>query len=614
MSTFSEIKPEAEDDVRDSVAAKAIKPHRTKPPKPDKQDKTKLMVTSVALGKPTKRKKGDPDSDLPYPITKVARAIDSHGEPSEKIVVLTATEDGRKGRFVLAETALISGQYNELAKMVIKLNLLPYKTPKGMRELADILLQAADKLIYLAEHDGYHLVQINGHYFDFFVWRGKVFPLGPECPIPVVPLVTTAPIPSASCSLEEWGQHIGMHIVANPYMLVTFLAAISALLVQVFNLPRLILMLVGGSSTGKNSTQIACQSSYQPGIGEIDNFSGTEKGVQALLRLVHDMPKMMEELRQAEYFEGILRLIFDLASGASRKTSTADQQLMRSVALTCGLIISNENTLIEMAGRATLNEGLAARFFELHANGPHGMFHKLPEGKTAAEFSDMLKDVSAKYYGAFWDAWVVGVADNIKKLRKWVPENLPKLTAELCAGMDINDPVTKRMVNGMAGWACAGAIACNLKLLPDGTNRATVVDALRLVLREHLARQKHSTTPVGEKVISAVRDVIDRQAGRFPSFATIKSTSQMGIYGYRKTTRDGTLYLFFPSVFEELIGEKFGTEAALRQLKFAGYLSTDSEGSQRQFRLPGDGDQSGPRKRFYVIKAAICYEPEEISD
>ncbi len=36
--------------------------------------------------------------------------------------------------------------------------------------------------------------------------------------------------------------------VRNPYMLVTFLAAISALLVQVFNLPRLILMVSGWRS------------------------------------------------------------------------------------------------------------------------------------------------------------------------------------------------------------------------------------------------------------------------------------------------------------------------------------------------------------------------------
>ena len=451
-----------------------------------------------------KRKKSDAESDLPYPITKVARAIDSQGEPTEKIVVLTTTEDGRKDRFVLPEIPLISGQYKDLVKLTIKINLLPYKSPKGMRELADLLLQAADKLVYLAEHDGYHLVQIDGYSFDFFVWRGKVYPLGPACSIPVVPLVSTAKLPPASCSLEEWNEHVGKHIVANPYMFATFLAAISALLVQVFGLSRLVLMLVGGSSTGKSSTQIATQSTYQSGVGEIDNFSGTEKGIQALLRSVHNMPKMMEELRQTEYFEGILRLIFDLASGSSRKTSSADQQLMRSLALSCGLIISNENTLMEMAGRATLNEGLAARFLELHANGPHGMFHNLPAGMTAAEFAAMLKDVSGKYYGAFWDAWVAGVSDNIKKLRKWVPENLPKLTAELCTGMEINDPVTMRMVKGMAGWACAGVIAANLKLLPAETNRATVVDALRLVLREHLARQKHNTTPVGEKIIRAM--------------------------------------------------------------------------------------------------------------
>lgn len=559
----------------------------------------------------SKRKKIDVECDLPYPITKVARAVDSHGEPSEKIVVLITTEDGRKDRFVLLETPLINGQYKELAKLVIKINLLSYKSPKGMRELADLVLQAADKQVYLAEHDGYHLVQVEGHFFDFFVWRGKVFPLGPVCSIPVVPLVNTAKLPPASCSLEEWNQRVGKHIAANPYMLVTFLAAISALLIQVFGLPRLVLMLVGGSSTGKSSTQIATQSSYQPGIGEIDNFSGTEKGIQALLRSVHDMPKMMEELRQTEHFEGVLRLIFDLASGASRKTSSADQQLMRSLALSCGLIISNENTLMEMAGRSTLNEGLAARFLELHANGPNGMFHNVPVGVTAAEFSAMLKDVSAKYYGAFWDAWLADVSDNIKKLRKWVPENLPKLTAELCAGMEINDPVTMRMVKGMAGWACAGVIAVNLKLLPAEANRATVFDALRLVLREHLARQKHKTTPVGEKIISAVRDVIDRQAGRFPSFSTITSNSQNGTYGYRKTTRGETLYLFFESAFEELIGEKFGTDAALRQLKAAGYLSTESEGFKRQFRLPGNGQQEGPRKRFYAVKATICYEPEK---
>ena len=532
--------------------------------------------------------------------------MNAHGERSEKLVVFTTTEDDRVGHFVLTETALISGHYSEVAKMVSKHNLLAYKTPKGIRELSGILFQAAEKLTYIAEHDGYHLVQVNGRHYEFYVWRKMIYPLGPPCPVPVVPLVDTAPMPPASGSLDDWNENVGKHIVVNPYMLVTLCAAISALLVQPFRLPRLILILVGGSSLGKSTTQQAIRSLYERSDTDIDNFSGTAKGIQASLRQDRDKPKMMEELRQAEDKEAIFRLIFDLSSGATRKTSTADQQLIRSAPLTCGLIISNENTLTEMAGTAIINEGLGARFIELHANGPYGMFHQIPEGMTADEFSDMLKTASAKFYGAYWNAWVPAVSRNIEKLRSWVPENLPKLQAELCAGMNINDQVTKRMVNGMAGWACAGIIALNFKLLPAITTRATIVDALRLQLREHLARQKHNTTPVGEKIISAVRDVLDRHGGRFPNFSTINSTDQMGIYGYRRTTQRETLYLFLPTVFEEILGKQFGTEAALRQLKTAGYLSTDSEGHQRQFRL----SKNGPRKRFYAIKDAIRFDAE----
>ncbi|MDB5743440.1 MAG: hypothetical protein JWR68_1755 [Polaromonas sp.] len=604
MSKISENKPALNNAVRKVAKTKPQDELRAKLFKLKK--KNVLAETVQVLGRPNKPKVRDPNSDLPLPIAAVRHAMNAHGEPSEKLVVVTTTDDVHLGYFVLNETALISGQNSELVKMVIKCKLLAYKTPKGIRELAGILLQAADKLIYIAEHDGYHMVQVSGHHYEFFVWRTKVYPLGRPCPVRIVPLIETAPMPPASGSLDDWNENVGKHIVVNPYMLVTLCAAVSALLVQPFRLPRLILMLVGGSSLGKSTTQQAIRSLYERSDTDIDNFSGTAKGIQASLRQDCDKPKMMEELRQAEDKEAIIQLIFDLSSGASRKTSNANQQLVCSASLTCGLIISNENTFHETAGGATITVGLAARFIELHANGPHGMFHQIPEGMTAGEFSDMLKTTSAQFYGAFWNAWVPAVSRNIEKLRTWVPENLPKLQAELCADMNINDPVTKRMVNGMAGWACAGIIALKLKLLPAITTRATIVNALRLQLREHLARQKHNTTPVGEKIISAVRDVLDRHAGRFPNFLTINSTDQMGIYGYRRTTQRETLYLFLPTVFEEILGKQFGTEPALRELKAAGYLSTDSEGHQRQIRL----SKNGRRKRFYAIKDAIRFDAE----
>jgi len=606
MPSIGNITPKLYVEVQKLVTAKTKKLQRIKATKLKRLVKTNSITTAQVVTKPIKRKVRGPDSDVPDPITAVMRAINAHGEPTEKIVVVTTTDDDRVRHFVLNETALISGQNSELVKMVIKCNLLAYKTPKGIRELAGILFQAADKLVYIAEHDGYHMVQVNGCHYELLVWRKMIYPLGPPCPVPIVPLVETAPMPPASGSLHDWNDNVGKHIMVNPYMLVTFCMAISSLLVQPFRLPNLVLILVGGSSLGKSTTQQVVRSIYENADNEIDNFSGTDKGILASLRQVHNMPKMMEELRQAENKEGIFSLIFDVTGGSSRKTSNADQQLVRSGSVTCGLIISNENTLTETVGHARINEGLAARCMELHAIGPYGMFHQIPKGMTAGQFSDMLKIASAKFHGAYWNTWVPAISRTIEKLRSWVPENLPKLQAELCADMDINDPVTKRMVNGMASWTCAGIIALKLKLLPAETTHATIVDAMRLVLCEHLARQKHSTTPVGEKIISSVRDILDRHGGRFHNFSTINSTDQIGIYGYRKTTQYETLYLFLPTVFEEILGKQFGTEAALRQLKAAGYLSTDSEGYQRQFRL----FKNGPRKRFYAIKDAIRFDAE----
>ena len=53
-----------------------------------------------------------------------------------------------------------------------------------------------------------------------------------------------------------------------------------------------------------------------------------------------------------------------------------------------------------------------------------------------------------------------------------------------------------------------------------------VLKAVRLVLREHAARQAHHTTPIGEKVITTVRDFIDRNANRFPALAMFGRSDQ----------------------------------------------------------------------------------------
>ena len=321
-----------------------------------------------------------------------------------------------------------------------------------------------------------------------------------------------------------------------------------------------------------------------------------------------DCPAFLDELHLAENLDGLVKLIFLVGNSASRKTSAADQKVHEAPPLTCGLIAASEKTLAEIVAtsRTTLTEGISARLLEVVVSGKNGIFHKIPEGLTPKQFSDQLKTACETYYGPLWDAWVSGLSRNHEKIAVRLPAKLQEVEAELCSELQITDRVTTRMVRGLAVWVCAGHAALKMKLLQ--VTRSEIIDAAKLVLKEHVARQKHGTTPIGEKVIQAVRNLIDRNANRFPSLSMFGRTEQGGIYGYTKGDGEDRLFLFLPGVFEELVGAQFGTQMATQKLFDAGYLIADSEGFQRQFRLPQSGQVKGMRKRFYAIKASICYE------
>jgi hypothetical protein len=599
MPEFSDIKPSLDEEHIDSSRTETL--GRTKRPK-------KTKVASAIEAAAIEKKQIESDRGLPDQYKGVYQSVDANGEPTEKIVIEIIDSQNNVSLHELDLTQLAQGHFGELTLFLVKTQQRDFQSPKAIRDASAIIMRAADKPIYLAKRDGYHCLSIGGAKYEFLVWRDKVYPLGTVSPIPIGVLYSGPPMPPASGTHEEWYQHIGRHVVANPYLLVVVCAAVASLLGRAFDIPRETLMAVGGSSTGKTTGQQVGQSLIVM-ANFIESFSGTEKGIRAYLEEHHDRPVFMEELRQAESLSGVINMIFDISNGASRKTASADQMVNKSQALSCGVIISNENSLAEMlAGtRVRLNEGIAARFFELVINRENGMFHKVPSGMTPKEFAEYLQLACTKYYGSFWDALVAGVSKHAVKTKIWIAENLPLLEAELCEGMDISDPVTRRMVRGMAGWACAGVLAVNLKLLK--TDRRVIVGAVRLCLIEHLSRQKHGATAIGEQVISAVRDVIDRNASRFPAFGAFHATDQSGLYGYYKSNAGEPLYLFLPSVFDELIGSRFGTAMAARQLRNAGFLSTDSEGDQRQFRIAGGGSKS-LRKRFYAIRGAIRFDAE----
>ena len=549
----------------------------------------------------------EPEAELPSQIADVFSRVDHAGRPTEKLVVKYLNALREASYIELDSLSLIQQDYAELARLALLAKLYQYRSRKGLRDLADVLMRAAIKPIYVADKDGFHALELDGGRFEFLVWNGSIRPMGRVVPILVVAQCDRISMPVASGTIEEWHQHIGCHLTDNPALLLIVCVALSALLCRPFRIPRLTIMIVGGSSLGKGTAlQIAL--SLVEYAGTVKSLSGTAKGIRNDLSTNRDRPAPRDEPRQAEDRGSLISLIFDIANGAQRLVATADQGVHASESMSCLLMLANESTLDEMLGpsRVLVNEGVGARYFEYHVNPDTGVFLKPPNGLNPKQFAEKLQDDCGQYYGAVWERWVEVVAKNAEEIKHLIETKMPELEASLSAGLDIDDAVTRRLVRGLAGWAFAGCIAAKYGVLQ--VKNKIVIQAVRCALTEHIARRKQAATPFGEKVVSAVRDIIDRNSGRFAAFGDVCGTDQANIYGYRKTTNSGTLFLFLPTVFEQLVGERFGTAAALRQLRAAGHLSADKNGDQRQFRVPGSEGGDERRKRFYAIKETIRFE------
>lgn len=547
-------------------------------------------------------------SSLPKTIKAVYRVVGESGQNTGSLAVEAENQAADTVLHVIDLKQLSIGKLEDIAQLAVDADLYAFQSRKGVNELAALIRQADKQPCYIAGRDGYHRVEYGGQVTEFFVWRNLIHVFdGKTPPLALRILQGLDTYPPASGTLQDWKSKVGVLVVRNPYMLIAVLAGFTALLHHAFGLPKVVLMFVGPSSQGKTTLLRVAQSIVKSGK-DIETFAGTTKGVEGKLREHSDTPAFMDELRQADVPAELVKLVFDLENGASRKVSSASQQVVQRGPLRVALVAANESSLAEITSgtNVKVNEGIGARLIEVHIQAPHGAFHVLLANMTAKQTSEHMTDVTSRLYGTAWDVWVSSTAKKAQNVRKWLAENLVQVEEELVQGLQVNSPVTARLVRGMAAWACAGLLAMRFKLLD--TDRKVIIAAVRLVLEEHLKRNVHGSHSVAEQVVGAVRACIDQNASKFPPLAQFHSPEHSGIYGYRVGQGEDAEFLFLPSVFEQLFGQKYGTEATARALKAAGCLRCAKDaGYQYQKRVPGVGGGS-ERKRFYAVLGRIRFD------
>ena len=541
--------------------------------------------------------------DLPNNLV-INSVVDSKGHRTGYLLVKATDYRDEPVHAMLSIKDLALGRCDDLAHFVVLAKLAGQLSPKRLRALAAALTEYNGKVVHVVKLDGYYSLDIKGQRYGFYVVGNQVCNFGPMGPLEIV-VINDAVANESSGDLGSWHDAIGVHLAGNPYMLVSVIASLASALARAFGLHLPILAIVAPSSVGKTTLQQIGRSTRER-AEKIDDASGTTNGLRMKFEQNPDVTVFLQDLHKVEDLAGLMGLLFLAANGGQRLTSTADQKLLAGAELACGLSLSMEMTFLEMLGstKISLPEGFSARCFEMELQGPHGAFHKLPNGVTAHDFANQIKRACGEYYGAVWAAWIPAIGKNAVKLRNWLPKRLKSTETELLEGLEVKDRVTLRLISGVATWLVVGRLAIELGVLKVKPHAVT--EAVKLVVREYVRRQAHHTTPIGEKVISTVRDLIDRNSNRFPALSMFSRNDQNNVLGYTRGNGQDLVYLFLPGALEDVLGERFGLQMALQKLKEAGYLIKNGEGSQIQVRV-GEG-----RKRFYGIRSSIRFDGDEI--
>jgi len=332
-------------------------------------------------------------------------------------------------------------------------------------------------------------------------------------------------------------------------------------------------------------------------------MSGTKIGLLERLSSKRNQPAHLQDTRQADSTDDLLKIIFDAADGAGRIRSG---ESIKPISAT--VILSNERNILDMplAKKGGLDEGIFARLLEININLPNGAFHQFHDEKSAADFAKKLETIQAGYYGTAWPEWLKVLSKNWSQVVELYEAGMPKVKASIAKHADAQQisNINNRLLDKLTFSAWAGCIASDYGILP--VTRAEVLVAFRLVFTEHLARQMKGTTPLGDKLIAAVRGFLDENHGRFPDLQAFDTSAARGpILGYRYDIKGGgEVYLILPNVFDRFFTVDFGS-VAYSLLKEAELLVTTlGRGNQYQVRIPHTGD----RKSFVAIKASIRFD------
>jgi putative DNA primase/helicase len=286
-------------------------------------------------------------------------------------------------------------------------------------------------------------------------------------------------------TIEGWRSEVAEPSIGNSRLVLAISAAFAAPLLSITGDESGGFHFRGGSSLGKSTALDVAGSVWGGGgaaLGYKKTWRATDNALEGVAAMHNGAILCLDELSQIDA-KAAGEAIYMLGNGKGKGRQTKEGTLKREQTWHTLFLSNGEVSLadkLQEAGKRVA-AGMDVRLIDLRADAGAGLglFDKVPNGVTPAEFSQRLKAASAQHYGTAARAFLREIVDDLQRVVESVADMRRDFLA--MAVPENADGQVRRVADRFALVAVAGDIASELGLTgwPSGEARTAALRCFR---------------------------------------------------------------------------------------------------------------------------------------
>jgi uncharacterized protein (DUF927 family) len=549
---------------------------------------------------------GDQDPDWAWlcsPIEIAAETSNEDGVEHGKLIRIYDRQNQRWHEWAMP-VRLLAGDGNAYRAELFAMGLQMPLTSRARNAFGQLLMTVnPPRKIRCVERTGWH--------GNVFVLPNKV--IGGDQDREVV-FQSSRPIHAkfrSSGTLRDWQDSVAADAAGNSRLVIGISAAFAAPCLKLARQDGGGLHYCGDSSGGKTTALRVAGSVWGGGgvNGYVDNWCNTINGLEGRALAHSDALLCLQELGQADP-DAAADAAYKISNGQGKGRMSRDAMLRdtpewRVLFLSDGEITLDDK-IREARGAKRRMPGQMVRVIDIEADAGkgHGAFDRVPHGMNGREFSDLLRENSAKYYGTAAAAFLEKLTADIDGVTAYLQEATNAFVRKFAshAGGQV-ERVAKRF--GLI--AAAGELAIEYSILP--WPKGEPVAAAKRCFQEWLAK-RGATGPIElEQGIDQIRHIIESSgSSRFEPWVRDEAKPIYDRLGYVRSEPEGQLFYVLPQGWKQIC-RGFNSERLAAELVKRGILRPGSGNKTSRPEWLPDMPR-GKKRRVYVIDASALFGDE----